>query len=542
MCLCMMFSVIPVAVFAAGDDDSTTAVTDERIVELSEEKTEILITMDFDSFVYDGNPAAPIFYAYMGINGDRVSVDTDNSFVVEYKLNGADDSEYSTEKPFSAGKYDVKVTREEDDTYNYVSIFFRFDILKADPVYIVPNNLKATYGQTLNDINLPFGFSWSVKSPENVVVGNIGKNTFNATFTPTDTVNYNTVSDIRIVIEVTKANPDYKVPTGLTANYGDFLDYVSLPRGFSWDLNYPESITVGDVGTNIFKATFTPDDTANYNIIDGIEVEVTVNKIAPTYEVPTGLTATYGDYLHSVALPKGFGWDASYNRSTTVGDAGTNTFKVTFTPEDTANYNTVENIEAEIVVSKASPTVDAPVIAQVENKLNLILSDVVIPANGWAWTDSTQSVINGEKYTATYTPADTVNYQTVSASIKVVVTACNHEGTEGIKATHIDATCKSEGRYTEICRRCGTIIVDNILPTIEHNFGDWVSDGNAKFFHDGTKTHTCLCGETETVADKKSAKYNNYLTPDNPWIVRSFISLLAKFSFAFYRYIYQPMI
>ena len=71
--------------------------------------------------------------------------------------------------------------------------------------------------------------------------------------------------------------PDYTVPTGLTATYGQTLADVTLPSGWTWD---DESATsVGDIGENAFSATFTPDDTVTYTTATE-KLTITVKKIA----------------------------------------------------------------------------------------------------------------------------------------------------------------------------------------------------------------------------------------------------------------------
>lgn len=75
---------------------------------------------------------------------------------------------------------------------------------------------------------------------------------------------------------IVKATPKYTKPTGLTATYGQKLNEVKLPDGWTWD-NPDQS--VGSAGTNTFKATFTPKDTANYKTVSGISVSVTVGHL-----------------------------------------------------------------------------------------------------------------------------------------------------------------------------------------------------------------------------------------------------------------------
>ena len=67
--------------------------------------------------------------------------------------------------------------------------------------------------------------------------------------------------------------PDYTLPAGLTATFGQTLADVALPAGWSW---MDETLSVGAVGTQIHKAKFTPEDTDNYHVVTNIDVRVTV--------------------------------------------------------------------------------------------------------------------------------------------------------------------------------------------------------------------------------------------------------------------------
>ena len=104
--------------------------------------------------------------------------------------------------PVNAGRYRVKATVAEDDTHASAKTrdWKEFTISKADPAYTAPNNLTAVVGQTLADVPLTDGFTW--KDDPTTSVGNAGTKTFKATYTPTDTDNYNTVNDIEITLTV----------------------------------------------------------------------------------------------------------------------------------------------------------------------------------------------------------------------------------------------------------------------------------------------------------------------------------------------------
>lgn len=165
-----------------------------------------------------------------------------------------------------------------------------FTISKTTPTYTTPTGLTATYDQTLADVKLPTvnNGTWSWESTA-AAVGNVGTQTHKATFTPSDTKNYETITDVEISVVVGKADPAYTVPTGLTATYGQTLNDVTLSEGWQW--NGPAS-SVGNVGENTFAATFTPSDAANYNTVEK-NLTVSVGKKSVSI---TGLSAADRDY------------------------------------------------------------------------------------------------------------------------------------------------------------------------------------------------------------------------------------------------------
>ena len=117
--------------------------------------------------------------------------------------NDVPEIKYSAD-PKNVGTYTASIT--VDDT----TAFIEFTIVKGDPVYTVPNNLTAKYGQTLADVVLPAGFTWDDNTAS---VGEIGENTFKATFTPSDTDNYNIVNNIDINVTVGKATSVITAPS-----------------------------------------------------------------------------------------------------------------------------------------------------------------------------------------------------------------------------------------------------------------------------------------------------------------------------------------
>lgn len=111
--------------------------------------------------------------------------------------------------------------------------------------------------------------------------------------------------------------------------------------------------TVADSGSYTVKVTAS--DGSQSKTVESSAVSVTITKATPDYTVPSGLTATYGDRLSSIELPNGWAWD---DGSALVGNAGERSHSATFTPTDTANYDTVkQNITVQVNRAALTPTV-----------------------------------------------------------------------------------------------------------------------------------------------------------------------------------------
>ncbi|MCI8423900.1 MAG: hypothetical protein HFF50_10320 [Lawsonibacter sp.] len=138
-------------------------------------------------------------------------------------------------------------------------------------------------------------------------------------------------------------------------------------------------------------------------------------KEKPTCTAPTGLTAAAGSLLSSVALTNPSGntegtwtWaDPSQNVGTVV---GAQTFKATFTPADTSQYQTVTGIDVTVIVTKP--------ISQ------CTISDIAaLTYNGDTHTpvvtvkDGSKSLTEGTDYTVTY--SDNVNAGTNTAKVTI---------------------------------------------------------------------------------------------------------------------------
>ena len=223
--------------------------------------------------------------------------------------------------------------------------------------------LSGKLHDNVNNVDVDGTFEW-VDGTHIPVVGN-GTYAAEWIFEPTDTEKYLTVSG-RSNITVEKAQPYGKLsmagytygktpstPT-LTDRTGDLnaqvtYSYAAADSGSvqTWDISNPPALNAGT-----YRMYASIGDTDNYYGFEAVYCEFVVAKATPTYTVPTGLTAKYGQTLADVTLPDGWSWMDS---SESVGGASTTakTFQAKFTPTDAVNYNMVENIELEVMVNKA---------------------------------------------------------------------------------------------------------------------------------------------------------------------------------------------
>ena len=88
-------------------------------------------------------------------------------------------------------------------------------------------------------------------------------------------------------------------------------------------------------------------------------VEVTVEKAKPTYTVPTGLTADFGQQLSEITLPEHFEW---MDGSQVITESGEVVYKARYVPTDTKNYETVENIDVTITVGNSKTIVSPEIV------------------------------------------------------------------------------------------------------------------------------------------------------------------------------------
>jgi len=145
--------------------------------------------------VFSGSPQGVTVAPATGITGT-------GGITVYYV--GANGTTYapSLTAPTNAGTYGVIIDVAAGPQYGAVAglTVGSYSIAKANPSYQAPT-AAATYGDKLSAASLPSGWAWQDAGAS---VGTAGQRSFNATFTPSDTVNYNSVSGIAVTVKVVK--------------------------------------------------------------------------------------------------------------------------------------------------------------------------------------------------------------------------------------------------------------------------------------------------------------------------------------------------
>lgn len=211
------------------------------------------------------------------------------------------------EAPTKVGKYQLLIHYDGGTWYASDTVFIPFEITKADTILsFIQTNIDKTYDgkEAFVGINQKGNSNAAVKTwyqlnedgTETQLSSapiNVGKYKVVATVDPNE--NYNG-AQIEMTFEIFKAVPSYTVPSGLTMKQGEALSSIDLPEGFTWK---DETQKADSLGTQAFKATYTPADTTNYETVD-VEIPVEVlSAITPENQAPVinakDQTLTVGD-------------------------------------------------------------------------------------------------------------------------------------------------------------------------------------------------------------------------------------------------------
>ena len=211
------------------------------------------VTIVKDTFEYTGSDITPTLNnvnSKIEVTGDTTAKNVSNNTI--------------TAKITDKTNYEWKDGSNSDLTINW-------SITQATPDYTVPTSLTGVKGKTLNDVTLPDRFTWN----DTTVVLTAGTNKYKATYTPEDTTNYKTITDIDIEVVVKNT---FDVKTSVDGGNGTIT---------------PSKIGAVE-GTKV-EITFTPD--AGYMIdkvlVNTVETTVTGNKIELTVNEEKEVVVSY---------------------------------------------------------------------------------------------------------------------------------------------------------------------------------------------------------------------------------------------------------
>ena len=387
----------------------------------------------------DGN--APVTYSYAAAGSGSVQT-----------------WDISNPPALNAGTYRMYASiGDTDNYYGFEAVYCEFVVAKATPTYTAPTGLTAKYGQTLADVTLPDGWSWT-DSSESVGGASTAAKTFQAKFTPTDTDNYNTVENIELEVTVNKADGRNLKTVELERKYTDTSehtytpDWAGLPAGQDWTFSSEASIVLskqdfaadgslltyaisggkaGDKITITLKASC--DNYEDFTIT--LNVTLTEKDDQKSLTITGGTTVVYGQTLQlgtsggngngavTYAVTNGTG-EATIDATGKLTPVKVGKVKVSATKAGDASYNSIISAEVEITITRATPTGEpayTKITASGKTLADAALGiGTITPAGGTiAWDDpTTTEVVANKSYGWTYTPTDT-NYTTRTGTIKL---------------------------------------------------------------------------------------------------------------------------
>ena len=456
--------------FTPKDGNTYTEVTGTATVKVNKARQSGEISMT--GYTYGQAPSTPTLT-------DRTG---DAKAQVTYSYAAADSGsvqtwDISNPPALNAGTYRMYASiGDTDNYYGFEAVYCEFVVAKATPTYTAPTGLTAKYGQTLTDVklsnpegNLDGTWSW-MNSSESVGDASTVTKTFQAKFTPTDAVNYNTVENIKLDVTVNKANGGSLKTVELTQKYTDTSehtytpDWAGLPAGQDWTFSSEASIVLS-------KQDFAADGSLLTYAISGgkagDKITITLKASCDNYEdftITLNVTLTEKDDQKPLTIT-GAG-SVVYGQTltlTTTGGSGTGTVtyridtahstgeatidsntgvltpskvgsvSVVATKAGDNDYNDVTSAPFVLMIKPATPTGE-PNYTKITTS-GTTLSDAALTTTGGTfsvpgtvkWVDDTTgadlpdttTVEANKLYKWVFTPSDSTNYESINGSIKL---------------------------------------------------------------------------------------------------------------------------
>ncbi len=334
--------------------------------------------------------------------------------------------------PSAAGTDTVQASFAGSTDYVAATAQATFVIAQAAPTITWAKPGSIVYGTALGSAQLDATASVPGTFAYNPAAGAVlgaGVHTLSVTFTPTDTIDYATATAMTS-ITVSQATPAITWSTPAPITYGTPLGSgqldasANVPGSFSYT---PTAGTVLGAGTQTLSVIFTPSDTTDYTTATA-SIMISVNQVNPGITWSTPAAIVYGTALGSAQLDATANVPGSFAYNPAAGavlGAGRDTLSVTFTPSDTTDYTTA-TATTTITVNQATPTItwSTPAPMTYGTALGSAQLDATASAPGtFAYTPAAGTVLGAGSQTlsVTFTPSDTADYTTATATTTITV-------------------------------------------------------------------------------------------------------------------------
>jgi hypothetical protein len=336
---------------------------------------------------------------------------------------------------FHPGTHALSATFSPTDTTDYAAATASVNLVvaKAAPALNWPAPAAITYGVALSaaqlnaSANVPGTFSYNF--PAGAVL-HPGAQTLAVTFTPTDGTDYITAS-ASVGLVVNKATPvlTWAVPAPII--YGTAVSGTQLNAGASVPGSFSYSVPPGKIlsaGLQPLVVAFTPTDATDYASGVTATVDLLVNRATPALTWATPAPITYGAPLTGTQLNASANVPGAFSYNLPLGkvlSAGTQPLSASFTPADSTDYAPAAAY-VNLIVNKATPALSwatpAPIFygtALSGTQLNAIAN---VPGNfNYNFPAGTLFHPGTQPLSATFTPTDTADYLSATASVTLVV-------------------------------------------------------------------------------------------------------------------------
>ncbi|MCY2949606.1 MAG: MBG domain-containing protein, partial [Planctomycetota bacterium] len=353
----------------------------------------------------------------------------------------------------NAGTYATTATFVPTDSANYNSLTTvaagNFVIGKATPTAtLAVSNSPVTYNATAQSATVTVSASSVPGTVSTILVGtaanqtNAGTYATTATFVPTDSANYNSLTTVAAGnFVISKATPtatltvsNSPVTYNASARTATVTVSASSVPGTVSTILLGTAANQTNAGTYATTATFLPTDSANYNSLTTVAAgNFVISKATPTISVNNSPVIYNGIAQTATVAGSVPGTVSSIlvDGAANQTNAGSYATTGSFVPTDTSNYNSLTSVSAgNFVISKANQTITWATPASIlqgtalqATQLNATVDGVSggSAAGALTYTPAAGTVLAVGTHTLSVSAAATSNYLAASRTVQIVV-------------------------------------------------------------------------------------------------------------------------